>query len=219
MVDATQIERYVSGKSHVDFDLRRADVNIDGIVDIYDAYLIQAVLSGKIDGLPHECRINIKGYEMIDEEKHNKVAECQCGDFLIENSEPHDFVDGKCVCGAEEKIIYGDVNVDGKVNNRDWKLISDVLNGKMSNELNDKNADVDLSGNITENDLWLMKLYLSEILKELPHNCTSHTTKYENVDGEKHQIIEECECGEISIENSESHDFVDGKCECGATEE
>ena len=42
---------------------------------------------------------------------------------------------------------------------------------------------------------------------------------YEKIDEEKHKKIEECECGEISIENSESHDFVDGKCVCGATEE
>lgn len=186
MADATQIERYVTGKSHVDFDLRIADVNIDGIVDMYDAYLVQATLSGKIDKLPHECKINIKGYEKINEEEHNKIAECQCGDFSIKTSEAHNFVNGKCVCGAEEEeeILYGDVNGDSKITAVDCALVAAASSGKYELGEYKKAADVNLDGEITVEDGLLIQKYSLGKIPTLPHQCNF------NIDGE-------CACGAV----------------------
>ena len=59
------------------------------------------------------------------------------------------------------KIIYGDANGDGKVNNRDLGLLQQYLN-EWDVEINEAACDVNDDGKVNNRDLGLFQQYLNE---------------------------------------------------------
>ncbi|MBQ6884776.1 MAG: dockerin type I repeat-containing protein [Clostridia bacterium] len=77
-----------------------------------------------------------------------------CTDCEIANSTvAHIFVNGVCICGAEDttSVMYGDANGDGKVNGRDYAMILQYINGvNVTIDLNA--ADVTGDGKVNGRD-------------------------------------------------------------------
>ena len=62
---------------------------------------------------------------------------------------------------AADAVIYGDVNDDGRVNNRDLGLLQQYLND-MDVELNLDAADVYNDGKVNNRDLGLLQQFLND---------------------------------------------------------
>lgn len=63
---------------------------------------------------------------------------------------------------AAETILYGDVNGDGKVNNRDLGLLQRYLNEDTTVTVNAEAADVKYDGKVNNRDLGLLQQYLND---------------------------------------------------------
>lgn len=61
---------------------------------------------------------------------------------------------------AADEIVYGDVNGDGKINNRDLGVLQQNLNG-YENAIDEEAADVTHDGKINNRDLGLLQQYLN----------------------------------------------------------
>jgi hypothetical protein len=50
---------------------------------------------------------------------------------------------------------------------------------------------------------------------QYPHTCGSYEIKYEQKDSTNHNVVYECECGDIKVEEEKYHEFEDVTCICG----
>lgn len=64
------------------------------------------------------------------------------------------------VSAADEDVLYGDVNGDGKINNRDLGMLQQHLN-EYEVAMNEEAADVTHDGKINNRDLGIMQQYLN----------------------------------------------------------
>ena len=76
-----------------------------------------------------------------------------------------EIINGSALEG-EEEILYGDVNGDGKVNNRDLGLLQQYLSD-LDVTIDLKAADVTADGKINNRDLGLLQQYLADFEVEL----------------------------------------------------
>lgn len=162
----------------------------------------------------HECEENEKEYTKIDETNHKVLVICECEKVLKETTEAHTFENGKCVCGEEEKILYGDAVRDGKVDPGDTIILGLYTERGIDVGINKRNADVNLDGKITIMDTYLISNLISKKIG-LPHGCQSYTEEYEKEDEILHKYSMICKCGIVLKTRSEKHLFEDGKCICG----
>lgn len=64
---------------------------------------------------------------------------------------------------ADEAVVYGDVDGNGKINNRDLGLLQQHLNDvDLTVEINLTACDVDDNGKINNRDLGLLQQYLND---------------------------------------------------------
>jgi hypothetical protein len=91
-----------------DYDLGSAWVKTDSYPELAVGHVIDAVDNG--DG--------------------THSMSCACGAVTGDAME-HSFVDGECICGAEDavSINYGDANGDGRINGKDYALVLQYING------------------------------------------------------------------------------------------
>ncbi len=122
---------------------------------------------------------------------------------------------------VDEKILYGDVNDDGRVNNNDLTKLTNYMKNN-SVKINRQSSDVNLDGKINNIDYYMIKLANKNKI-DLPHNCGK---KYELVYDEKndsdHYINIKCDCRDLLDYTSlyEEHNFKGNKCqECGFVKE
>ncbi len=112
-------------------------------------------------------------------ENHTVTVTCACGAQISQSTEEHTYVDGKCVCGAEEPTepsepdvpvtgLKGDVDLDGDVDAYDLTLLAQHVGGIA--ELTDPtalvNADVTVDGIIDAYDMTLMAQYVGGIISD-----------------------------------------------------
>jgi len=70
---------------------------------------------------------------------------------------------------ADEELLYGDVNVDGKVNLVDAVMLNKAVSDTITlNERGRKNADCDVSGEINGNDALILLRFLVKLEDVLP---------------------------------------------------
>ena len=70
---------------------------------------------------------------------------------------------------ADEELLYGDVNVDGKVNLVDAVMLNKAVSDTITlNERGRKNADCDVSGEINGNDALILLRFLVKLEDTLP---------------------------------------------------
>ena len=70
---------------------------------------------------------------------------------------------------ADEELLYGDVNVDGKVNLVDAVMLNKAVSDTITlNERGRKNADCDVSGEINGNDALILLRFLVKLEDMLP---------------------------------------------------
>ena len=164
----------------------------------------------------HQIRIN---YIYKNETSHIEEEYCsKCEEVIGENSHSHEYENGKCVCGAEEEIIYGDANNDGKVNENDVVSLLRYIEG-LEEQIDEKNADVFIDGKIDAMDSNLITRYITKLSGTLTHDCGSYQIEDISEDTFVHEITYLCKCGGLNFSINEAHNFVNGKCVCGAEEE
>ena len=139
----------------------------------------------------HELRTK---YVYKDATSHIEQEYCKkCDEVVSEKTVNHKYENGVCVCGIEEiqkKVVYGDVNGDGKVSEEDAVLLYNysMFPEDYASEIPDvikKNADkyldLDQDGNVDVVDAIVLKAFADGKIKELPH---------------KHKFVNnECACG------------------------
>lgn len=70
--------------------------------------------------------------------------------------------------GATETVIYGDLNGDGKVNNRDLGVMQKYLNDLIDeDELDMEAADVTHDGKVNNRDLGKLQQFLNDLIDSL----------------------------------------------------
>lgn len=69
---------------------------------------------------------------------------------------------------SADAVVYGDVNEDGKVNNRDLGVMQRYLNDLIGeDELNMEAADVTHDGKVNNRDLGLLQQFLNDLVDSL----------------------------------------------------
>ena len=224
--DVSLISKYLKGEV-ANIDKNAADVNLNGKIDIADAFIIMNNIFGMADfsKLPHDCK---KPYtteiKQSDAKNHEIVYTCGCGLSLGQVTEAHELKDGKCAkCGYEQKeILYGDVNGDGVVTAKDRLSLTKYIQDP-SEEIDKEAADLNLDGKIDVVDLIILTKHLAKWadFAKLPHDCKKpYKTEIKQADSEKHKIVYTCGCGLSLAESDENHEFKDDKCtKCGYEKE
>ena len=132
------------------------DVNEDGVVNILDVILVNQYLIGEKQ-LSDQGRINAD----VDNNKTIETTDALNILKRVVEMIPHDGFPvnvggsgGDAGTGvAASETLYGDVNVDGSVDNLDVTLINKYLLGTAElSEQGKKNADVDANGTIDTTD-------------------------------------------------------------------
>ena len=98
------------------------------------------------------------------DETHHRLVCIHCGE--VEQEGAHSFNQGVCACGYSDPtpVMPGDMDGNGKVNNRDLGLLQQYLNGNdMSGKTFDLTAiDLDGNGKINNRDLGLLQKLLNQ---------------------------------------------------------
>ena len=224
--DVSLISKYLKGEV-ANIDKNAADVNLNGKIDIADAFIIMNNIFGMADfsKLPHDCK---KPYttaiKQSDAKNHEIVYTCGCGLSLGQVAEAHELKNDKCTkCGYEQKeIIYGDVNGDGVVTAKDRLSLTKYIQDP-SEEIDKEAADLNLDGKIDVVDLIILTKHLAKWadFAKLPHDCKKpYKTEIKRADSEKHKIVYTCGCGLSLAESDENHEFKEDKCtKCGYEKE
>lgn len=175
--DRLSLTKYIQDPSE-EIDKEAADLNLDGKIDVVDLIILTKHLAKWVDfaKLPHDCKKPYKTeIKRADSEKHKIVYTCGCGLSLAESDENHEFKDDKCTkCGYEKEILYGDVNGDETVDFYDVAKLNAYLKNN-STKINEKVADVNADGKITEEDATILYAYTRGEITELPHSHTKIT--------------------------------------------
>ena len=223
--DVSLISKYLKGEV-ANIDKNAADVNLNGKIDIADAFIIMNNIFGMADfsKLPHDCK---KPYtteiKQSDAKNHEIVYTCGCGLSLGQVTEAHELKNDKCTkCGYEKEIIYGDVNGDGEVTAKDRLSLTKYIQDS-SEEIDKEAADLNLDGKIDVVDLIILTKHLAKWadFTKLPHDCKKpYKTEIKQCDSTKHNIVYTCGCGLSLAESDENHEFKNDKCvKCGYEKE
>lgn len=119
----------------------------------------------------------------------------------------------------EDRIKIGDINADEKIDELDQSELFDYLAGakKLTKEQL-QCADIFKDGIINEMDALAFYRYLDNEIS-IPHTCGSYEENYIDVVGaENHQVEYKCVCRKVKGIMTGDHNFVNGKCICGALE-
>jgi len=143
--DAIMLSQYLDGND-VNISIKNADVNTDNKIDKVDYEIINKYVAQQIKELPYTGKIEVEEEKEPEEEKQEEVKEPE----------------------VEVKIVYGDVNSDGKINSKDAIMLSQYLDGNDVN-INIKNADVNTDNKVDKVDYEIMNKYVAQQIKELPY--------------------------------------------------
>ena len=134
------------------------DVNLDGIVDVFDLVRIQKYVNKQVDLTK----------ESIDNADINKDGKIDNIDVILLK---------KYLAGYKMKLPYlkykvGDIDLDGKITGKDVAALQKYLAKAEGATITDEglvNADINLDGNIDNIDVGLLKKYLAGYKIDLPY--------------------------------------------------
>ena len=134
------------------------DVNLDGIVDVFDLVRIQKYVNKQVDLTK----------ESIDNADINKDGKIDNIDVILLK---------KYLAGYKMKLPYlkykvGDIDLDGKITGKDVAALQKYLAKAEGATITDEglvNADINLDGNIDNLDEALLKKYLAGYKIDLPY--------------------------------------------------
>ena len=131
------------------------DINGDGKITNADVTKLKAFLGGKIELEEKEKEAaDVNGDEEITTEDFELIRQYSAM---------------KLTKFPIEEYVYGDTNSDGKVSNADLTKLNGFLGGKINLTPKQKlSADVDGNGEITTEDLELIRLYSAMKLTKFP---------------------------------------------------
>ncbi len=113
----------------------------------------------KTDSYPELIVAHVAAF--VDNGDGTHSASCACG-VLSGAAEAHNYVNGECICGAEDavSVMYGDVNDDGRITGKDYALLLQSING-MGVTINEAAADVTGDGKVNGRDYALLLQYIN----------------------------------------------------------
>ena len=134
------------------------DVNLDGIVDVFDLVRIQKYVNKQVDLTK----------EAIDNADINKDGKIDNIDVILLK---------KYLAGYKMELPYlkykvGDIDLDGKITTKDSVILKRYLVKYEGTTITDEgliNADINLDGKIDDVDVYLIRNYIIEDIKELPY--------------------------------------------------
>ena len=134
------------------------DVNLDGIVDVFDLVRIQKYVNKQVDLTK----------ESIDNADINKDGKIDNIDVILLK---------KYLAGYKMKLPYlkykvGDIDLDGKITGKDVAALQKYLAKAEGATITDEglvNADINLDGNIDNIDVGLLRKYLAGYKIDLPY--------------------------------------------------
>lgn len=144
VIDVTEIEKYINKLQNLDENqLLVADVNFDGVVNSED----ETLLKKNIVGLKYtETVIN----SLMD--KYN-IGDKICPKGYSSSNNGKYCVMKQVVKAKKISFIYGDINQDEKIDNKDLILLQNYLTGDITlNEIQKKAADINSDGVIDLKD-------------------------------------------------------------------
>ena len=134
------------------------DVNLDGIVDVFDLVRIQKYVNKQVDLTK----------EAIDNADINKDGKIDNIDVILLK---------KYLAGYKMELPYlkykvGDIDLDGKITTKDSVILKRYLVKYEGTTITSEgliNADINLDGKIDDVDVYLIRNYIIEDIKELPY--------------------------------------------------
>lgn len=172
IVDVTEIQLYVSRNTGLDSDqIRLADVNGDGTVDNEDAVLLQRYIAGL------SVQSGTSGGTVG---ASYKVGDKLCPKDYTLNSSKDSCSYKQRVKAKEASFIYGDVNLDGVVDEKDATLLQQyTVNLVTLNDVQKKVADVNKDGIINIVDVTEIQ---KMIVKENQNSITASLSLKSGID-------------------------------------
>lgn len=158
-LNSTELDKY---------QFAAADINQNGTVESIDIELLTKYLNGE------DVVSTYKTYNL------GTLKTCAVG--YLSGSKCIMYVDAKKI--EKNKILYGDVNSDGKVNELDIEyLIKSLANFSEYKLKNSENADVNSDGKVNAEDVYILIRYLNKnsAIKNLPYkNKIAQESKISN---------------------------------------